>query len=337
MVRYGFARLTDLSGGLAVGLSRMPADAIEWSTVTVGPDHHLVFSYVSQRVTFEGAGTMVVTPNEAVLCPSWTAYRRHTLHAGEEVTVFVAVTPECAEALELDDALAGGPAQLRPVPAGASLAAWQLVHRLGHVDPDGRADLEHTERAAELVAQVVPGTAADAGGVAVAGGERALRPRTQVQRRRLADAVREHLAVSFRDPTLSLRQLGHDVGASPHHLARVFRAATGRSIHDYRTDLRLRFVLARLPEDVRLSDLAMDAGFSTPGHLSDMFRRRFAVTPSRLRARLRGPGEPFEHESGSRPGGPSVASSRLEGGPCPTRRPTPRTNTRTPSARSASA
>jgi AraC-like DNA-binding protein len=272
----------DLSEGLAVGLSRMPAEAIEWSTVTVGPDHHLVFSYVSQRVTFEGAGTMVVTPNEAVLCPSWTAYRRHALHAGEEVTVFVAVTPGCADAMGLGEAMARGPAQLRTVPAGASLGAWQLVHRLGQIAPEGWVDLEPTEQAAQLVTQLVPG-----GPPADDGGE-ALRPRTRVQRRRLVDAVREHLAVSFGDPTLSLRQLGRDVGASPHHLSRVFRATTGRSIHEYRTDLRLRFVLARLPDEERLSDLAMEAGFATPSHLSDVFRRRFAVSPSRLRARLRG-------------------------------------------------
>jgi AraC-like DNA-binding protein len=93
--------------------------------------------------------------------------------------------------------------------------------------------------------------------------------------------------------------LGRDVGASPHHLSRVFRATTGRSIHEYRTDLRLRFVLARLPEEERLSDLAMEAGFATPSHLSDVFRRRFAVSPSRLRARLRGQRERQPGQTGA--------------------------------------
>src|SRR5262249_11231414 len=44
-------------------------------------------------------------------------------------------------------------------------------------------------------------------------------------------AAREALAV---DPGLSLPQLGAAVGVSPHHLSRIFRAATGVTISRYR-------------------------------------------------------------------------------------------------------
>lgn len=281
MVRYGFAQLMELDSGLAIGLSRMPADALDWVPVTVGPDHHLVFSYVSQRVEFEGSGTKVVTPNEVVLCPSWQVYRRHDLYAVEEMTVFVAFTSECAARIGVGDELTRGTARLGPAPTEALRDAWRLAHLLRHIDPGDRSDLDHVERGLRLVTATLPGVGQPNSGVA------SRRPRTRRRHQELADAVREHLAVSFSDRTLPLERLAHEVGAAPQHLARVFGAETGRSIHAYRTDLRLRFVLARLPENEPLSDLAMEAGFASPSHLSDVFRSRLGVSPSRLRSQLR--------------------------------------------------
>jgi AraC-like DNA-binding protein len=282
MVRRGFARLTGLDNGLAVGFSRMPTRVLDWrEPLTVGPDHHLVFSYMSQRVDFEGTGTTVVTPSEAVLCPPWQVYRRKRFFAQEEVTVFVAFTSTCADQLGIVDARVRPGIRLSPVSSDVSLGAWYLAHRLTQLDPTQRPDLEHAECALRLLTRTQPA------GVGPDVSSERVKPRTRGHHQRLVEDAREHLAASFTNRSLPLRQIAREVGASPYHLARLFRAMTGRSIHEYRTDLRLRFVLARLPEDEPLSDLALAAGFSSPGHLSDVFRRHFQISPSGLRSRLR--------------------------------------------------
>lgn len=283
MVRHGYAQPVEVTTGLAIGLSRMPIDQFAAFTPrTVGPDLHLIFSYVSQRVEFEGTGKLVVTPNEAVLCPSWQVYRSHEFYAGDEVTVFVAFTRECADQMTIADDVAPPTAHIVAAPSNASLSAWSLAHMLARTPLGHRSDLEYTERTMHLVTGTV--SAARHREMAQA----PTRLGTLQCHQSLADAVREHLAVSFSEQTLPLPRLARDVGASPYHLARVFRSVTGHSIHRYRTNLRLRFVLAALADEVPLSDLANEAGFASASHLSDLFRRCFAMPPSQLRAQLRG-------------------------------------------------
>jgi AraC family transcriptional regulator len=94
------------------------------------------------------------------------------------------------------------------------------------------------------------------------------------------------------------------------HLARVFKARTGFSLHAYRTQLRLRAALERVAprhgagpalrlrsgqaprrgsghggRDVDLIDIALDLGFSSHSHFTEAFRRNFGTTPSAVRNR----------------------------------------------------
>jgi AraC-like DNA-binding protein len=85
---------------------------------------------------------------------------------------------------------------------------------------------------------------------------------------------------------LRLDQLGREVNVSPFHLARAFRRHTGYTLHEYRTQLRLRAALERLghgDEDVAV--IARDIGFSSHSHLTASFRRAFGVPPSCVRKR----------------------------------------------------
>ena len=86
---------------------------------------------------------------------------------------------------------------------------------------------------------------------------------------------------------VSLAGIASDVGVSVFHLCHAFRAATGKTLHGYRTDLRIRTALERL-EDGRadLTRVAMDLGFSSHSHFTALFRRSLNRTPSRVRRRL---------------------------------------------------
>ena len=98
----------------------------------------------------------------------------------------------------------------------------------------------------------------------------------------LTDAVRRHLAVRYAE-RFTLSELARAHGVSVFHLARVFRRATGQSIHAYRSELRLRAALERLADGEDVSTVAFDLGFSSHSHFSSAFRRAFRTTPSQLR------------------------------------------------------
>ena len=83
---------------------------------------------------------------------------------------------------------------------------------------------------------------------------------------------------------LSLRELSNEVGVSVYHLCRMFRRATGSTLHQYRQKLRVRCSLEGVMESRRsLVDIALDAGFSSHSHYTHTFRQEFARTPSSLR------------------------------------------------------
>jgi AraC family transcriptional regulator len=64
-------------------------------------------------------------------------------------------------------------------------------------------------------------------------------------------------------------------------MCRVFRHATGMTLHGYRHQLRLRFSLERLAaRPDRVVDCALDAGFSSQSHYGAAFRKAFGGTPS---------------------------------------------------------
>jgi AraC-like DNA-binding protein len=108
----------------------------------------------------------------------------------------------------------------------------------------------------------------------------------RVRHRRAGDLVqsaREVIARRFKE-NLSLSDVAREVESSVFHLARVFKARTGFSLHAYRNQLRLRAALERLADrGVDLIDVALDLGFSSHSHFTESFRRNFGKTPSAVR------------------------------------------------------
>ncbi len=87
---------------------------------------------------------------------------------------------------------------------------------------------------------------------------------------------------------LMLRDLANEVGISVYHLCRMFRRATGSTLHQYRQKLRVRWSLESVMESSRsLVDIALDAGFSSHSHYTSSFRQEFDQTPSSVRASQR--------------------------------------------------
>ena len=152
------------------------------------------------------------------------------------------------------------------VPTSAStdllLRRW-----LGALSVPADEPLRHWEFAAALI-DAVTATAGDD------------RPRDTEA---IVDLARLVVADSLAE-RLTLPELGRRVGASPFHLARRFRRSTGRSIHAYRTTLRVRAAIERAAAGERdLTALALDLGFADHSHLTNVVRRETGRPPSAFR------------------------------------------------------
>jgi AraC-like DNA-binding protein len=121
------------------------------------------------------------------------------------------------------------------------------------------------------------------------------RPATIRSRRLLVEGARELLA---EEPGCPLPRLARTLAVSPHHLSRIFRAATGHTISRHRMRLRARAALERLAggED-DLARLAADVGFADQSHLCRVLRAETGWPPSALRRAV------GRSEGGSSPAG----------------------------------
>ena len=114
---------------------------------------------------------------------------------------------------------------------------------------------------------------------------RAVKASTRDEILRRLCAARDILEGSL-DETLRLDELARRSHLSPFHLHRHFRRMFGETPQAYRTRRRLERAAAALRSSpVPVTDIALDAGFSSLGSFSSLFKRRFGVSPLGYRVR----------------------------------------------------
>jgi AraC family transcriptional regulator len=89
------------------------------------------------------------------------------------------------------------------------------------------------------------------------------------------------------DRNPGLAELAGVSGLSTFHFARMFKASTGRTVHQFVLDCRIERAkeLLRMPH-ARAADVALAVGFSSQTHFTTMFRRRVGATPGEYRTSL---------------------------------------------------
>jgi AraC-like DNA-binding protein len=106
------------------------------------------------------------------------------------------------------------------------------------------------------------------------------------RQRRTVDAAKAFVNQHI-DLNLELGEIAREVGCSPYHLMRMFRAETGLALRAYRTRLRVAAVMDRMAEGAEdLTQLALDFGFTSHSHLTATFRQVLGRRPSDVRDRL---------------------------------------------------
>jgi AraC family transcriptional regulator len=265
---------------VTVGVFRCPPGDPAWrSTNHIGDRTHIVFPSTPVVIRQRGKAAVLTSPNHAVLYDADQLYERELRSNRGDECVFICLSEAALQELAGDEGvtLLDADRRLRathtPTDRGTYLAQHLLVQRLGS-RALSRRDAERA--AVELARETLKQPLAK---------PRARRGSTSVAHRSLAEAAKARLAESPAEP-LQLRELARALHTSPFHLARVFRAETGFSVNGYRSALRLRIALSRLTDDnAGLSALALELGFSSHSHFTDMFRREFGVVPSALCSR----------------------------------------------------
>lgn len=97
-------------------------------------------------------------------------------------------------------------------------------------------------------------------------------------------ALDELIESRLHDPSLSIGSLADSLQVSSGYFSRAFKAARGKSPHDYILDRRIREARTRIISTVSpLSDIAYATGFSSQAHMTSQFRSRLGLTPGRLK------------------------------------------------------
>lgn len=254
-----------------------------------GPTHGFLFVFprTSLWIQHEGQAAFPVDANVVTIYNRGQAYTRLPAAPEGDRCEFFSVDHESAldAVRERDPSVEERPLRPFPFSHGPSdgttyLRQRELVEALSRGLSVDALDLE--ERVMELLDRVL------------ARAYDAWRPRWR--RRPSAPTPRELeaawraqavLALRYREP-VSLESLAGEVGLSRYRLCRVFRKATGTTLHAYREQLRLRAGLETLPgARGDLTALALDLGYSSHSHFSANFRRALGATPTDVGRRLR--------------------------------------------------
>ena len=266
-----------------VGRWRCPADNPVFFDSGPASDALFAFPRESVWIEHEGGDPFVADANTVTYYNKGQVYTRRKLSVRGDECEWFAIAPEViAETLSAYE-----PAAIDrhdspfPFTHGPSDPESYLKQRVmfHHVSEESSPDRLFVEEAVLAILGDV---------TALAYAHTAARPKPRPRRTDVdvVEAARDVIARRFKD-NLSLSDIAAEVGSSIFHLARIFKARTGFSLHAYRNQLRLRAALERLHEPgVDLIEIALDLGFSSHSHFTETFRRSFGKTPSAVRETL---------------------------------------------------
>jgi len=247
----------------------------------------ITFPRLPVLVAHAGEGTIVADPSIVKFFNRGQEFRREALcDAGDRCEWFAFDVATVAAAVRPYDPVAadrpGRPFALThaPVDSASYLLQRRLAEHVMRAITRNNGDILHIEEGLyTLLDRTVAHAYATRG--RAAGKEAPAQVRLQ---RAVVDHVERALATRYREP-LALADLAKAVGYSPFHLAHIFRAHTGTSIHAKRMKLRMHVALEEVRDPRReLTDIALDLGFSSHSHFTESFRRTFGQPPSTFRS-----------------------------------------------------
>lgn len=279
---------TDLlrSPRVAIGRFRCPVSYPSFRDTGAIPEFVVVFPRSGVWIQHEGSPRFFADPTLVTMYNRSQRYERFAASPDGDRSDWLAVSDALAREIVsgFDEAASDTDRPFRFESGPSSAALYVRQRALHHRAARGQVDVLEAE---ESVIAIV----ADALALAYAGAPRtrARRRSSLARHRALADAARVYLHETLAE-SHSVHDIAHALGTSPFHLCRVFRASSGRTLHEYRTELRVRAGLEALEtasaRGTTLSGIAHNLGFASHAHFTDVMRKRAGLTPSALRAML---------------------------------------------------
>ena len=266
---------------VAIGLFRCPVEYRDFRDT--GPIDRciVVFPRTSVWIRHEGTRPFLADPTIATIYNRAQRYERFPASPDGDRCDWFAVSDDLAReiAAAVDERSIDGDLPFHSPWAKSDGALYLRQRVLFRRARDGCVDaLEAEEGVIGIVAAVL--------GAALHGrvSSHARRRSADARRRELAEAAKLELERTLGE-NRSVHEIASSLGTSPFHLCRVFRAHTGRTLSDYRSELRVRLALEMLeqPAPGALSRVAHTLGFSSHSHFVQAMRRHSGTTPGAAR------------------------------------------------------
>lgn len=91
---------------------------------------------------------------------------------------------------------------------------------------------------------------------------------------------------NYFDKELTIQKIANHFYFSPNYLCAMFKKATGKTLNDYITEVRIEKAKELLKDDsIKLYEVAEKVGFSDPNYFSTIFKKKVGLTPSDFRER----------------------------------------------------
>jgi AraC-like DNA-binding protein len=230
-----------------------------------------------------GKRTSTADVNQSTFFSKDSVYRvSHPGDCGDRGTSFIVADSILRDIIrELDPSVDERPDQPFPFTEGPcdTELFWrhrEYVRRLEHAASEPLEPLWADVTGLQLIADVIEASFAHRGA------KPKKRASTLEDHAERTEAAKIYLAAHIGE-NVSLDEIAAEVNASPFNFARMFQQQTAMPIHRYLTQLRLRAALERLAESDDITSLAIELGFSSHSHFTDVFRREFGKTPSEYR------------------------------------------------------
>jgi AraC-like DNA-binding protein len=277
-----FSRYLYFSEDLRLGEMRCPAVDDLWVLECCEDTPLVALPETSAWIVKDGLDPIVANPNQVIFHNVHRPYRRLPLNPKGYDVSFIAIEPPLLReiAAEVDPPSEAGPhvfgQEVAPLDRGSFTLKHELLEHLRSEQPADQLFVRET--LFRILARLMVGVRTEE-----PDGARAVRPRTNRERRRVVEEAKALLTERFKEG-LSLQEIARGIHVSPFHLARVFRQETGHTLHEYRTELRMRTSFGLMSDPATdLTSVALEMGFSSHSHFSTAFRRRFGMPPSVFR------------------------------------------------------
>ena len=235
-----------------------------------GTATQLVFPYRGVYLRHVGSAQTVADANHVLLFNAGEGYQvSHPLDGGDASVALALAEPVLRE-LAPNGALQPGRTSFCQQALRIDARAQALVALLRHALRHGRIEPLEAE------------------GLALTLASRSLGPRTARAagathaRQRLVDRAKLLLASDL-GRRWTLAEIAAAVGGSPVYLTQAFKQVEGMQLYRYQLQLRLARALDLLGDDIDLSALAQQLGFTSHSHFSAAFRQSYGRSPSEFR------------------------------------------------------